>query len=89
MSISASAPDKRPALAFDNQTEIEFLLTAIESYRQGHILETYKVDWAQLEEIIEELKKCYEMFISKKDATSYQKEPTDPRGEYIKKIHGK
>ena len=54
MSISASAPDKRPALAFDNQTEIEFLLTAIESYRQGHILETYKVDWAQLEEIIEE-----------------------------------
>ena len=86
MSIAASAPDKRPALAFDDKTEIEFLLTTIESYKQGHILEKYKVNWTQLEEVIGELKKCYEMFVSPKDATSYQREPADPKGEYINKI---
>ena len=34
--------NKRPALVFDNQTEVEFLLTALELYKQGHILEKYK-----------------------------------------------
>ena len=88
MSITTSSPNKRPALVLDNQTEVEFLLTALELYKQGHILEKYKTNWGQLENIIVELKKCFEMFKPKEDATAYQKKPAETRKEYIKKIQG-
>ena len=59
-----TAPDKRPAMAFDRRREIMVIMNALENYRNEYALES--IDYSQeIEHLKKEFQKLYKMFDKK------------------------
>tara|TARA_Y100001973_G_C5197370_1_gene335186 strand:+ start:2756 stop:2953 length:198 start_codon:yes stop_codon:yes gene_type:complete len=59
------SPDLRPAIAFDEQKEVQAILDALNAYRYNHIdKKDVKLD-EYIRKLCDELEKCEQMFNKK------------------------
>jgi len=63
--IKAQAPDKRPALAFDEKKEVQVILDALNAYRINHIDKKDMKKDEYIRKLCDEVEKCEKMFNTK------------------------
>ena len=61
MTKSATAPDKRPALVFDNINEVLTIINALESFRAERTVEKWTSD-GHISTLVTELEKVASLF---------------------------
>lgn len=63
--IKTQAPDKRPALAFDEKKEVQVIRDALNAYRINHIDKKDMKKDEYIRKLCDEIEKCEEMFNTK------------------------
>lgn len=63
--IKTNAPDKRPAIAFDEKKEVQTIVDALQAFRYNHVdkMDVHMDEYVR--KLCEEVEKCIEMFNKK------------------------